>query len=77
MSCRGCMKKWKSELEPHANDLEQVMQAMKNNESSEPMVELLKCTASTFGKNAAELERLYQEEKRLKEREHIKSKRSE
>ena len=62
------VKKWKTELEPHQMDLEQVLSAMKNNESSESMVKLLACTASSMGKNAAELEKSYQEQKVLKQK---------
>jgi hypothetical protein len=32
------------------------------------MVQLLSCTASTFGKNAAEMEKLYQEQKQLRQK---------
>jgi hypothetical protein len=60
------VSKWKNELNPHAGDLEKLLSSMKENESAEPMLALLSCAASTYGKNTTELEKQYQEHKRLK-----------
>ena len=58
--------KWKTELNPHAGDLDNLLSSMKENDSAEPMLALLSCAASTYGKNTTELEQQYQEHKRLK-----------
>jgi hypothetical protein len=57
---------YKSELSPHADELANMMNSMKESEQAEPMLQLLSCAAAAGKKSVTELEGAYQEAKRLK-----------
>lgn len=58
--------KYQTELKPHADDLAQMFNGMKESEQAEPMLALLSCAASATSHNTKALEKSYQETKRLK-----------
>jgi hypothetical protein len=60
------MAKYESELKPHEAELGTIVESMKDNVNSTPMVEAISCAAAQHAKSTVELEAAYQEIKRLK-----------
>lgn len=60
------MSKYENELKPHEAELGQIVESMKENANSTPMVEAIACAAAQHAKSTVELEAAYQEIKRLK-----------
>ena len=60
------MEKFKTELQPHTDDLNGIVESMKENPASEPMIAAIECCAAQASKSTVELEAAYQENKRLK-----------
>jgi len=60
------MDKFKTELQPHTEDLNGIVESMKENPASEPMIAAIECCAAQATKSTVELEAAYQENKRLK-----------
>ena len=60
------MAKYESELKPHEEELGTIVENMKLNAGSTPMVEAISCAAAQHAKSTVELEKAYQEIKRLK-----------
>jgi hypothetical protein len=60
------IEQYNKELKPHADDLANLFNAMKESEQSEPMVRLLECAAASGLKSTSKMEEMYQEQKRLK-----------
>lgn len=63
---KALISKYQNELKPHENDLLTMMEGMKDNALSTPMVEALACCAAQASTSTTELEAAYQENKRLK-----------
>lgn len=61
------IKKYQKELKPHADDLANMFQGMKNSAQAEPMLALLECAAASGKASTTQLEKAYQETKSLKE----------
>ena len=60
------MTKYETELKPHEEQLAGMMDAMKSNSASEPMVQALACAAAAAKGSVTELEESYQAQKKLK-----------
>ena len=60
------MAKYETELKPHEAELGSIVESMKENANSTPMVEAIACAAAQHAKSTVELEAAYQEIKRLK-----------
>jgi hypothetical protein len=60
------MKKYETELKPYESQLGEIMQNMKSNASSEPMIQALACAAASAEGSVTELEAQYQQNKKLK-----------
>ena len=60
------MNKYETELKPHEEQLQGMMDAMKSNSASEPMVQALACAAAAAKGSVTELEESYQAQKKLK-----------
>jgi len=60
------MSKFNDELAPYKDDLAKIVNGMKDHEESEPMIKLLSCAASAYGKNTHALETQFQKAKKLK-----------
>lgn len=63
---KALIEKYQNELKPHEQDLLGMMEGMKDNAHSTPMVEALACCAAQAATSTTELEAAYQENKRLK-----------
>jgi len=60
------MSKYETELKPHEAQLQSMMDAMKSNSASEPMVQALACAAAAAKGSVTELEESYQTNKKIK-----------
>ena len=60
------MEKYQTELQPHEAQLQGMMDAMKSNAASEPMVAALACAAAAAKGSVTELEAQYQANKKMK-----------
>ena len=60
------MAKYETELKPHEAELDGMMEAMKSNSSSEPLVQALACAAAAAKGSVTELEESYQANKKMK-----------
>jgi hypothetical protein len=60
------MNKYETELKPHEEQLQGMMDAMKSNSASEPMVQALACAAAAAKGSVTELEEQYQNAKKMK-----------
>lgn len=60
------MSKYETELKPHEEQLQSMMDAMKGNSASEPMVQALACAAAAAKGSVTELEEAYQANKKMK-----------
>jgi len=60
------MSKYETELKPHEEKLHSMMDAMKGNSASEPMVQALACAAAAAKGSVTELEESYQANKKMK-----------
>jgi hypothetical protein len=60
------MEKFNTELQPHTDELNGIVESMKTNPASEPMIAAIECCAAQAKKSTVELEAVYQENKRLK-----------
>jgi hypothetical protein len=69
------MKKYKTELTPHAEELAAMFEGMKKSKcEADPMIALLSCAASSSSANTTQLEHAYQENKTFKkERDSVQS----
>ena len=60
------MKKYETELKPHEDQLQNMMESMKSNSASEPMVQALACAAAAAKGSVTDLEKSYQANKKMK-----------
>ena len=60
------MEKYETELKPHEEQLSSMIDAMKSNSSSEPLVQALACAAAAAKGSVTELEEQYQNAKKMK-----------
>ena len=60
------MAKYEETLKPHETEIGSMLERMKGNSASEPLVQALACAAAAAKGSVAELEKAYQSNKRLK-----------
>lgn len=63
---KNMIEQYQKELKPHADELANLFNAMKDSEQSEPMLRLLQCAAASGKQSTSKMEDMYQEQKRLK-----------
>jgi len=63
---KNMIEQYQKELKPHADELANLFNGMKDSEQSEPMVRLLECAAAAGKQSTTKMEEMYQEQKRLK-----------